>query len=116
MLHVSKLRHPWKTIISRHGVKGGRLIDGIFTSIQWLEKVTGIIIIPHTGINSDHSLVISKFDLGIKDCEASKEKEERFDFKRIMNITVRIGKGDSHPSLNDNVYKGDFLLHAQLYN
>ncbi len=34
-----------------------------------------------------------------------------------MNIPVRIRKGDSHPSFNDNVYKGaDFCLHAQLYN
>ncbi len=47
----------------------------------------------------------------------SKAKEERFNFKRILNIPVHIKNGDIHPTLNENVYKGaDFQLLAQLYH
>jgi hypothetical protein len=67
------------------------------------------------GIHSDHSLNISRIDLGIENFEVSKDCEERIDFKRIMNISVRIKVGDDHPTLSDTVYKGaDFRLLAQL--
>jgi len=84
-------------------------------STQGLEKNTGITIIPDLGIHSDHSLNISRIDLGIENFEVSKDCEERIDFKRIMNISVRIKVGDDHPTLSDTVYKGaDFRLLAQL--
>jgi hypothetical protein len=45
----------------------------MYTCSQGIEKVTGISTINDTGINSDHALVISKIDLGIKRFEISKE-------------------------------------------
>jgi hypothetical protein len=65
--------HMEKPIISRHGTKGGRFIDGTYTCIQGMEKVTGITIVKDTGINSDHDLVISKLDLGIEKFQVSNE-------------------------------------------
>ncbi len=64
----------------------------MYTCIQGMEKITGISIINDTGICSDHSLIISKIDLGIEKFQVSKEREERIDFKRIMNNSyVRAG-------------------------
>jgi hypothetical protein len=106
-----------KPIVSRHGTKGGRFIVGMYACSQGLEKVLGMTIINDSGISSNHALIISKIDLGIDNFEISKEKEERFNFKSIMNIPVKIKNNDDHPSLNDSVYKGlDFRLHQQLYN
>jgi len=105
-----------KPIVSRHGTKGGRFIDGTYTCAQGLTTISGITIVKDTGINSDHDLVISKVDLGIEQLQVSKDKEERINFKKIMNIPVHIGPGDDHPTLNTTVYKGsDFQLHADLY-
>jgi hypothetical protein len=106
-----------KPIISRHGTKGGRFIDGMYTCHQGLERVMGIAIVNDTGINSDHMLVVSNIDLGIQKFELSTDREERIDFKTIMNIPMHIKRGETHPSLNTNVYKGaDFRVHAQLYD
>jgi hypothetical protein len=82
-----------------------------------MDKVTGLTLIEDAGISSDHVLVISKIDLGMEIFVVSKEREERIAFRNIMNIPMRIKEGDSHPSLNDTVYKGaDFRVHAQLYS
>jgi hypothetical protein len=111
--HIETLEKP---IISRHGRKGGRFINAMYTCSAGLDKITGIIIISDAGINSDHVMVINKIDLGIQHFKMSTKKEERIDFKRIMNIPVKLKKGDLHPTLNDQVYKGtDFARHAALY-
>jgi hypothetical protein len=55
-----------KLIISRHGAKGGRFIDGMYACPQGLERVQGITIIKDTGVNSDYALIISNIELGIK--------------------------------------------------
>jgi hypothetical protein len=39
-----------RPIISRHGSKGGRFIDGMYTTKQGLTQVTGITVIQDTGI------------------------------------------------------------------
>jgi len=104
-------------VISRHGYKGGRFIDGMYTSKQGLEHVTGITITHDTRILSDHDLVISKIDLGIKKYAISYAKEERVDFRSIMNIPVQYTNKSAHPVLNDNVFKGsDFKHHESLYH
>jgi hypothetical protein len=112
--HMESLDKP---IISRHGTKGGRFINGMYTCHQGLERIMGIAIVNDTGINSDHMLVVSNIDLGIQKFEVSTDREERIDFRRIMNIPMHIKRGETHPSLNTNVYKGaDFRVHAQLYD
>ena len=75
-----------KPIVSRHGTKGGRFIDGTYTCLEGLAKVNGITIIRDSGISSDHDLVISKIDLGIKQFQISKDREERINFRQIMYI------------------------------
>jgi hypothetical protein len=59
-----------KPIISRHGSKGGRFIDGMYTYKDSLPYIKGIIIVEETGIYSDHNMVhnmvVSKFDLGLQ--------------------------------------------------
>jgi hypothetical protein len=113
-LHAESLEKP---IISRHGLKGGRFIDGMYACKKGLEKILGISIINDTGISSDHALVIGKIDLGTDKFETSNEHEERIDYRRIMNIPMHIKPDDVHPTINMNVYKGaDFRMHAQLYN
>jgi len=112
--HMESLDKP---IIFRHGTKGGRFIDGMYTCHQGLERVMGITIVNDTGINSDHMLVVSNIDLGIQKFELSTDREERIDFRRIMNIPMHIKCGETHPSSNTNIYKGaDFRVHAQLYD
>jgi len=112
--HLDTLDKP---VISRHGSKGGRFIDGMYACTRGKEKVTGISLAPDIGISSDHVLVISKIDLGIEAFEVCKDKEERFDYKKIMNIPVHIKPNDTHSTLNDTVYKGsDFRIHAQIYH
>jgi len=54
--HLDTLEKP---IISRHGTKGGRFIDGMYACPQGLERVMGISIINDAGIDSDHALIIS---------------------------------------------------------
>jgi len=113
--------HHWdameKPIISRHGSKGGRFIDGMYTSSKGLSHVLGITIIKDTGIYSDHDLVISKIDLGIKKFDISNDKEERIDFRSIMNIPVAISPEHDHPTLNTKVYKGrEFKLQKELFD
>eukprot|EP00590_Aulacoseira_subarctica_P005294 CAMPEP_0172416722 /NCGR_PEP_ID=MMETSP1064-20121228/3216_1 /TAXON_ID=202472 /ORGANISM="Aulacoseira subarctica , Strain CCAP 1002/5" /LENGTH=1681 /DNA_ID=CAMNT_0013154579 /DNA_START=343 /DNA_END=5384 /DNA_ORIENTATION=- len=104
-------------ITSRHGSKGGRFIDGMYSLQAGLEKILGISIIQDSGILSDHDLVISSLDLGIEHYLPNKEKEERIDFKSIMNIPVTVKANADHPTLNDRVYKGmDFTRHAKLYS
>ena len=89
----------------------------MYTCSQGLQKITGISLIEDTGTNSDHVLVLSKIDLGIEIFQASKEQEERVDFKRIMNIPMWYKPGEQHPSINQNVYKGaDFRMHVKLYD
>jgi hypothetical protein len=112
--HMESLDKP---MISRHGTKGGRFIDGMYTCHQGLERVMGIATVDDTGINSDHVLIVSNIDLGIQKFEVSTDREERIDFKRIMNIPMHIKHGETHPSLNMNVYKGaNFRVHEQLYD
>jgi hypothetical protein len=77
---------------------------------------TGVIILQEIGISSDHNLVISKFDFGMKKFDFSSDKEERIDFRRIMNIPVAILTGEEHPTLSDKVFKGNkFRHHKALY-
>ena len=111
---LDKLEKP---IISRHGLKGGRFIDSLYAWPQGLENFLGASIIKDTRIFTDHSLVISNIDLGIRKFVANKEHKEQIDFRRVMNIPMHIKKGEAHPSINTNVYKGeDFHLHSQLYD
>jgi hypothetical protein len=64
----------------------------------------------------DHDLVISKCDLGLDHFEVSHEKEERFNFRSIMNIPVTFHHGHDHPFLNNKVFKGiELRIHAELY-
>jgi hypothetical protein len=106
-----------KPVVSRHGAKGGRFIDGMYTTNHELAYVKGITIIQDTGIFSNHDLVISKIDLGIEKFTISNEKEERFDYKQIMNIPVFYKQGHDHPTLSENVFKGaDFRHHSELYH
>jgi len=95
-----------KPVESRHGAKGGRFIDGMYTTNQELAYVKGITIIQDTGIFSDHDLVISKIDLGIEKFTMSNEKEERFDYKQILNIPVSYKQGHDHPTLSKMCSKG----------
>jgi hypothetical protein len=112
--HIDNLEKP---VISRQGLKGGRFIDGMYTCTQGLEKILGIHIIKDTGVFSDHLLVVSKIDLGIEKFDVCNEREERIDFRRLMNIPMHIKKGDIHHTLNTNIYKGeDFRMHAKLYD
>jgi hypothetical protein len=105
-----------KPVISRHGSKGGRFIDGMYTTNRDLIYVTGITIIQDTGILSDHDMVVSKIELGIEKFNISNKKEERFDFRQIMNIPVILKKGNDHPTINENVFHGtDFYHHKNLY-
>jgi len=85
--HLESLDKP---IISRHGIKGGRFIDSMYTCDQGLGKILGISLINDTGINSDHVIVLNKIDLGIEKFKVTKKREERIDFRRIMNIPVPI--------------------------
>jgi hypothetical protein len=68
-----------RPIISRHGSKGGRFIDGMYTCRNGLLHVQGITIIHDTGILRDHDMVITKCDLGIEKFQINKAKEERCD-------------------------------------
>jgi len=112
--HLDSLNKP---VISRHGMKGGRFIDGMYACNQGLQKVMGISITSDTRINSDHLLVVSKIDLGIETHNPRDKQEERIDFRRILNIPVRIIPGNTHPSLDDTVYKGaDYKIHAALFH
>jgi hypothetical protein len=105
-----------KPIISRHGSRGGRFIDGMYTTKNGLQYSIGITIIQDTGILSDHDMIINKFDLGIEKFEISKEKEERIDFRRMMSIPIAFKPKQNHPSLNDNIFHGaEFRLHLELY-
>jgi hypothetical protein len=106
-----------KPITSSHGAKGGRFIDGMFTTKHGLQFVMGITIFSDTGISSDHDLIISKFDLGLKQFLLSDEKEERIDFCSILNIPLSCKGTTIHPELSKSVFKGHhFQQHAALYN
>jgi hypothetical protein len=70
------LEHLEKHVISRHGIKGGRFIDGMYTCAQSSEKITGITMISDVGISLDHMLVINKINLGIENYEISKNHED----------------------------------------
>jgi hypothetical protein len=60
--------------------------------------------------------VISKIDLGLKQCIIDKTAEERIDFRSIINIPVHICYNNDHPTLNNNVFKGaDFKIQSSLY-
>jgi hypothetical protein len=106
-----------KPIISRHGAKGGRFIDGMYTDLQGMQHIQGITIAHDTEIFSDHSLVITKMELGLKKYTISQAKEERVDYRRIMNTPVVTPPGHDHTILNENVFKGTYFReHAKLYN
>jgi len=106
-----------KPVTSRHGSKGGRFLDGMYTFPKYLPLITGITILQDTGIFSDHDLVISKCDLGIQLLSISKEKEEKIDFKQIMAIPVNTQRGHDHPTLREDVFKGaEYRSHAKLLN
>jgi hypothetical protein len=106
-----------RPIISRHGSKGGRFIDGMYTCRNGLLHVQGITIIHDTGILRDHDMVITKCDLGIEKFQINKAKEERCDYRSIMNIPVAIKKGQIHPLLNTNVFKGvEYKKNKELYH
>jgi hypothetical protein len=61
--HLDTLDTP---VVTRHGSKGGRFIDGMYASPASISNVLGIQIINDSSVHSDHDLVISKIDLGIK--------------------------------------------------
>ena len=89
-------------IVSRHGTKGGRFIDSMYTTTQALIHITGITIVQDTGIPSDHDMILSKIDLGIRKFQISKDKEERIDYRQILNIPVSTPNGQHHPTLSEN--------------
>ncbi len=105
-----------KPIISRHGSKGGRFIDGMYTQKLAKSYITGITIIEDTGIFSDHNMVISKCDLGMQEFKISDEKQEKIDFRRILNIPMTITTGSNHPTLSQSTFKGlAYTEHAKLF-
>jgi hypothetical protein len=111
--HLESLERP---VTSRHGPKGGRFIDGMYTFPSYLSSILGIVIVHDTGIYSDHNLIISKCDLKIETYEISKQKEERIDFRQIMSIPMSIKHGADHPSSREDIYKGEELHNqAKLY-
>jgi hypothetical protein len=111
--HMAAFNLP---ITSRHGPKGGRFIDGMYTFPENIPNITGIVIVQDTGIFSDHDLFISKCDLGLKKFTISSEKEERIDYRQIMTIPVQLKKDNDHPSLSEKTYKGeDFQHQAALF-
>jgi hypothetical protein len=111
--HMDKLEKP---ITSRHGPKGGRFIDGMYTLPTSLHNITGISIIQDTGIFLDHDLVISKCNLGFQKFIIANDKEERIDFRRIMSIPGNTKQGHDHPTLRDDVFKGmEYKIHVDLY-
>jgi hypothetical protein len=64
----------------------------------------------------DHDMVISKLDLGMDVFKVTEEKEERIDFRRIMNIPVTMKPGHHHPVLNESVFKGaEYQLQRTLF-
>jgi hypothetical protein len=82
-----------------------------------IHYITGITIISDTGIFSDHNLVISKCNLDLPSFVISKEKEERFNFWRIMPIPIKTKQGDEHPTPREDMYKGmEYRNHMELYN
>jgi hypothetical protein len=89
----------------------------MYTDLQGMQHIQGITIARDTEIFSDHSLVITKMELGLKKYTISQAKEERVDYQRIMNIPVVTPPGHDHTILNENVFKGtDFREHVKLYN
>jgi hypothetical protein len=111
--HMDNIAKP---IISHHGAKGSRFLDGMYACQRGISCILGITIVQDTGFSSDHDLVISKCDLGLDHFEVSHEKEKRFNFRSIMNIPVTSRHGHDHPSLNDKVFEGiEFKIHAELY-
>jgi hypothetical protein len=103
-------------IISRRGYKGGRFIDGMYTTQQGSKHITGISIIKDSGICLNHDLIISKIDLGLEQYAVDMATEERIDFRSIMNIPVHMCHDNDHPTLNINVFKGaDFKNQSTLY-
>jgi hypothetical protein len=48
--YIDTLRLP---IILQHGSKGGRFIEGMYTCLRGLEKITGISIVEDTGVHSN---------------------------------------------------------------
>jgi hypothetical protein len=98
----------------------------LFTNIyiQWISQlsldmdlggVTGIKIIQDTGVLSDHNMIISKIDLGIEKFKISTEKEERFEFRRIMNIPVVLKQGHDHPTFNEQVFMEQIFFTIKIY-
>jgi hypothetical protein len=65
-----------KPIISRHGSKGGRFIDGMYTTNQDLTHVTGIKIIQDTGILSDHDMIINIIDWELRNLRLVQKKRK----------------------------------------
>ena len=111
--HMHSMNLP---IVSRHGTKGGRYIDGMYTTTQALIHITGITIVQDTGIPSDHDMILSKIDLGIRKFQISKDKEERIDYRQILNIPVFTPNGQHHPTLSETIYHGDnYRHHKDLY-
>ncbi len=100
-----------KPITSRHGTKGGRFIDGMYTNKQGLQYVMGITFISDTGIFSDHDLVITKCDLGLQLFKLNNAKEEGIDFRSILNIPITWKENATHPSIADSVFKGIQFQH-----
>jgi hypothetical protein len=103
--HLASLTKP---VISRHGSKGGRFIDGMYSEASQMYYINGITILQDTGILSDHDLVISKFELGLKKYDVSKAKEERIEYREIMNIPVDMLPNAEHPTLSDRVKEAIF--------
>jgi len=63
--------------------RGGRFIDGMYTTNRDLIHVTGITIVQDTGIPSDHDMVISKIELGIENFNISNKKRNDSTFDRL---------------------------------
>jgi len=52
----------------------------MYTDLQGMQHIQGIAIAHDTKIFSDHSLVITKMELGLKKYTISQAKEERVDY------------------------------------
>jgi len=112
--HLEMLPRP---IISRHGSKGGRFLDSMYCNQLGLIHVMGTSIIQDTGVFSDHDMVITKCDFGYNKTSLCQDKEERISFRDIMNIPIMLQPNQTHPTINDNVYKGtEYQTHAKLFS
>jgi hypothetical protein len=54
-----------------------------------IRKVMGLSMINDVGINLDHALIISNIELGLEKFEICRDREEKIDFRKVMNIPMQ---------------------------